>query len=305
MEGTISKKLGVPIDSLSLISFSQHNSLPPSKTVSPTVPHDSTEAQKLKLFLPRINEFREKFSLLQEKLYPLTQQLSRLHGRWHSEEIEDMIYRTFFRELEERPYQLGDMSKIWASVKTAGVIRNRNLPCEICGENRRTEKCHIIPKALGGTTIEGNILILCPTHHSLLDSHMLSEAEWNRINWSRKREVSQLWAIKVLHVGHATFWQKQSPSCALTALDFGNHKSFALELASQLVDFIHRKGGLLQREVYKHFDPNIRVYMRTILKALISAGIVRRESDKGTYRLFIDKPPQALVEAISALHFNF
>ncbi|MFA5762772.1 MAG: HNH endonuclease signature motif containing protein [Bacilli bacterium] len=304
-EPSVSRKLGAPIDSLSLISFAHCKSCPPRETVSPPVPHDLGEAQKLESLLPRISEFREKFRVLKEELHPIAQQMSQIHGGWSAPEIESLIYRIFFRELEDRPHQPASMGHLWASVKTDGVIRNRNLPCEVCGENRRTEKCHIIPSALGGTTMDGNILVLCPVHHALLDSHMLSKVEWACIDWARKCEVSQLWAKKVLLVGHESFWEQKAPTRPRTALDFGNHQSFAAELAGQLVEIIGSSGGLLQTDAYRRFDPNVRVYLRRVLKTLVEADIVKRKSVGRTHMLFLDKHPEVLTDVISGLRFRF
>jgi hypothetical protein len=52
-------------------------------------------------------------------------------------------------------------------------------PCIICGENRHTENCHFPRRKLH----KGDItIILCPTHHKLLDN--------GRIN---KREMEKIW----------------------------------------------------------------------------------------------------------------
>lgn len=59
-----------------------------------------------------------------------------------------------------------------------------NTPCEICGEKRFIERCHIIRKK--ETT--DNFLYLCPTHHKILDNWLLksrgnqfTKDEYNKI----------------------------------------------------------------------------------------------------------------------------
>jgi predicted restriction endonuclease len=53
--------------------------------------------------------------------------------------------------------------------------------CEICGESRAFDICHIIPVNQNGETVEWNILILCPTHHRLFDQRKLSDTEYNKV----------------------------------------------------------------------------------------------------------------------------
>ena len=45
--------------------------------------------------------------------------------------------------------------------------------CAACGFDEVIEVHHIIPKHLGGTDDQDNLIILCPNHHSLADRGML------------------------------------------------------------------------------------------------------------------------------------
>lgn len=47
--------------------------------------------------------------------------------------------------------------------------------CLICGENRYTEKCHVIPQCEGGRS-EGT-MDLCPNHHKFYDNGLLYPEE--------------------------------------------------------------------------------------------------------------------------------
>jgi hypothetical protein len=53
--------------------------------------------------------------------------------------------------------------------------------CEICGEDRAIDFCHIKPAEEGGLTAKENTLILCPTHHRLYDAGKLSPDEFTKI----------------------------------------------------------------------------------------------------------------------------
>jgi hypothetical protein len=50
--------------------------------------------------------------------------------------------------------------------------------CDICGENRITHQCHIIPRSEGGPLHKDNFLTLCPLHHHLFDHGRFKKAEW-------------------------------------------------------------------------------------------------------------------------------
>ncbi len=51
-------------------------------------------------------------------------------------------------------------------------------PCVICGENRITHECHIIPSSDGGPYHRDNFFTLCPFHHHLFDNSRLNQDEW-------------------------------------------------------------------------------------------------------------------------------
>ncbi|MBN1212597.1 MAG: HNH endonuclease [candidate division Zixibacteria bacterium] len=77
--------------------------------------------------------------------------------------------------------------KYSTSIKTKQIgenklpARNYGIPCQICGERRVYNMCHVIPKSEGGSYDQGNIIYLCPTHHFLFDHARLSKAEFNKI----------------------------------------------------------------------------------------------------------------------------
>lgn len=49
--------------------------------------------------------------------------------------------------------------------------------CEICGEDRALDFCHIVSLKNGGPTTKENCLVLCPLHHRLYDTDKLDVGE--------------------------------------------------------------------------------------------------------------------------------
>ncbi|PIQ91516.1 MAG: hypothetical protein COV70_03365 [Parcubacteria group bacterium CG11_big_fil_rev_8_21_14_0_20_39_22] len=79
-------------------------------------------------------------------------------------------------------------------------------PCEICGEHRKVEFCHIIPRQIGGSDRETNILYLCATHHSCFDKGVLSKEEWEAINWDGRSEVVKTFVREVFLTRQKEYW---------------------------------------------------------------------------------------------------
>ena len=51
------------------------------------------------------------------------------------------------------------------------------MKCAICSSIRYIEKCHIIPRRIGGDESKTNLINLCPNHHKLLDNGLLNNEE--------------------------------------------------------------------------------------------------------------------------------
>ena len=58
------------------------------------------------------------------------------------------------------------------------AIDTRYAGCQICGEDRITHNCHIIPRSEGGPHSPANFVTLCPLHHHLFDHNRLTLDEW-------------------------------------------------------------------------------------------------------------------------------
>lgn len=91
--------------------------------------------------------------------------------------------------------------------KQARSISKKYKSCEICGENRVTHYCHIIPRNVGGPNNEKNYIYLCPLHHHLFDNNRLEKKEWDVISFSNKQEASQEYANKIRLLRHQEFWK--------------------------------------------------------------------------------------------------
>lgn len=82
-----------------------------------------------------------------------------------------------------------------------------NKACEICGEKRLYNKCHIIPRWHGGMEEIDNIIFLCPTHHSLFDRGLLFKREFKKISLNGKSENAKKF-FKEWHLEkHQEFWK--------------------------------------------------------------------------------------------------
>jgi len=195
-EPAIKKKYGVPIDSTDLVSFS-HNEEPmnPKSSWIP-VPSDENETRPAGITNEEFKEFSEKLDKLfvAANMYP-----SELHVK-----VTFLFREAFLKPAVNRPFKAGTYVRFGGS----GFVKDQAVPCEICGESRIIDMCHIIPKRLRGNDGINNILFLCPTHHRLFDTCMLSRDEWEKIDWGRKAKKSQIYAQKVIKVPHEIFWKK-------------------------------------------------------------------------------------------------
>jgi len=200
-EGGIHKQYGIPIDSLSLVSFSaDEEAVRPQSSWIP-IPGGEDEARPAGITNEEYKAFDERLSKLFTK-----------HGMYTSGlfvEVFTLFREAFLRPVENRPFTQGTYTRlIFGSVANAETIKKQAVPCEVCGENRVVDVCHIIPRRLNGGQKIDNVLFLCPTHHRLFDSCMMSKEEWDKIDWTRKARKAQVYAEKILKIAHGQFWEK-------------------------------------------------------------------------------------------------
>lgn len=84
------------------------------------------------------------------------------------------------------------------------------VSCEICGEDRISNWCHILPRSEGGADNKDNYLFLCPTHHHLFDHHRLSKEEWSKLDFSKKGEPAQIYIREIKEKLQRGFWNEEN-----------------------------------------------------------------------------------------------
>jgi len=200
-EPAIKKKYGVPIDSTDLVSFSHNDE--PVNPQSSWIPIAGGE------------ENTRPAGITNKEFTEFSDRLSKLfidHGMYTSSlfiDVLNLFREAYLRPTENRPFSQGIYTRlIFGDIVNAETIKKQIVPCEVCGENRVVDICHIIPRRIKGSEKIDNAIFLCPSHHRLFDTCMLSKEEWAKIDWSRKARKSQIYAEKVLKVAHGKFWEK-------------------------------------------------------------------------------------------------
>ncbi len=247
------------------------------------VPHDSVELEKVAELLVKIPVFRERLRELEVEIDDLikkidnkTYSLSPYSGSLELE-IEHLIYRAFFSDLEDRPFQAPTEKELrrLAGNWHIGIIRRRNMPCEICGENRSTDKCHILPNHMGGSTSTTNLLILCPTHHRLLDRYMLSRSEYAQIDWSTKSEPAQTYAEKVILKAQQSFWKQIDDGIYKSLGQYHEDTSsysFLKFVTEQVLSIFADARPVKRNAVYKLIAPELKDIAKEAVAALVKHG---------------------------------
>jgi hypothetical protein len=253
------------------------------------VPHDPDELKRVPELLAKIPEFREKLKVLELEAYDLSAKICKEGRGLGLSDVQGLIYRAFYRPLQNRPFQAPTPEEL-AELRDggSGVIPNRNLSCEICGENRSTDRCHILPRRLGGTWDSGNLLILCPTHHRLFDRFMLSRAEYALIDWERKLESAQEYANSVTLSAHQEFWRSIADgqySYIGQYHEAGSSFPFIRHASNKVLQLFTNSKPLKRSNVYRVVDPEVREVAKVAVKVAVKVFIqhsVLREEKKGS-----------------------
>ena len=248
--------------------------------MEPEYPYDSEELKHIERLMDKIPVYKAKITELSKQIEALSRQATKASMFSDSQMIYQLIHKVFYIEVENRPFNCSEseyISRLKAEIAWHGEIKNRNIPCEVCGENRSVDRCHIVPSKHGGTQDTNNLLFLCPTHHRLLDRFMLSKAEWAIIDWERKSTPSQQYATSVIFEAHKIFWTK------LERHDFANIEPYHVNekaFARHVVDSIGQlfiPGRLVDRSSIDNIlDINIREISTKIIDKLISAGVFKQ-----------------------------
>lgn len=251
------------------------------------VPYDEEELKHLFQLIDQVPHYIEQLEKLTDSVSKFAQEAQPYSFDNHYK-IEAMIYQSFFSNLGNRKFRDvrdEDISQFMARLKAnqilEGIIVSRNLACEVCGENRSTDRCHIIPNKLGGTAEASNILILCPTHHRLFDRYMLSRAEYATIDWKRKSEPAQHFADNVTFVAHEEFWKvvEKGEYRRVPQMDQENIP-FVKYALIQILSLFSEKRILKRSSVYKVVPKDLREISKKIVACLVRKKILVHH-DKG------------------------
>jgi len=246
----------------------------------PEYPYDLEELKQIERLLDKVPEYKAKIAELSEQIEAFSLKASKAGAYSYASDIDSLIFKAFYIDMENRPFNETSSRSIARlkaeTVFNCGEIKNRNIPCEICGENRSVDRCHIIPSNIGGTVDKSNTLFLCPTHHRLLDRFMLSKAEWAVIDWERKSVPSQKYAMSVTLEAHKVFWAKIEKGEFERAEPYHvNEKAFTRYVVDA-IGSLFIAGRLVQRNsLYNLLDVNIREVGKKVINQLVNMDILK------------------------------
>lgn len=249
------------------------------------VPNDIIELAHIPELIDQIPLYIEKITEMKKEVEEFSKLAAKQSFVSTRYEIDNLIYRAFFIQLENRKYDIKEMR----SIRGLPVISNRNPSCEICGENRSIDKCHIIPAKFGGTCNSDNIIILCPTHHRLLDRFMLSKQEYASINWLLKSKPSQHYADKILLENHKKFWIQVENNNNSPIRSYENKEWLIYKYALEEIIHILRYSNTISRKsLFNVLDGNIKAMSKGIVRILLKEEILWEDSNK--HFLILAKP---------------
>ncbi|NBM55821.1 hypothetical protein GWI68_13805 [Proteus sp. G2669] len=277
---------------------------------APAYPCNLSELKQIEEYLNKIDLFYEKIIKLDSELTQFSEKCYYIDGSNFRDifSVRDYILRAFFQNSDNQNFSNEFYSKRYAEIMWEGFIYKRNSPCQICGENRSIDKCHIIPARLGGLLTTDNLLFLCPTHHRLFDRFMLSKAEWGTINWSSKSIESKKYAEEVTLEKHKMFWNKVYNNDfskivsdgVLYECDF----NYIKELVVYIRELFYKNTFSHKKSIEQLIDPNILIIIKKIIKVLIKNNIiVSIKTEKSTRLAFIYPSkdiPDSLIHKITS-----
>lgn len=264
----------------------------------PAVPHDIYELKHITSLLEKIPLYQEKIEKLKEEIKNLSFLATNVPTKKDyikptPAEIQALIFRAFFIELENRKFNIPDTeAAVRERVEAYNfeLIKNRNLSCEICGENRSIDRCHIIPAKLGGTARIDNILILCPTHHRLFDRFMLTKKEYASINWDKKSLPSIKYAETVTLETHRKFWEliekKQFNKVPIYDIE---EYYFVEYVCNEILSYFYYKKIINEENIYNTINPNLMKLTKNIIELLKKENVIISSCNQNNL-IFLSNP---------------
>ncbi|EUD07842.1 HNH endonuclease signature motif containing protein [Providencia alcalifaciens] len=271
---------------------------------APHYPCDLSELKEIENYIEKIELFHQKISELDSKLIEFSDKCYRIEDSYLRDvfAIRNYILRSFFQDSDNKDFSVDFYSKKYAEIQWEGFIYKRNPPCQICGENRSIDKCHIIPARLGGQLTTDNLLFLCPTHHRLFDRFMLTKAEWGVINWDSKSPESSKYAETVTFEKHKIFWDKIYQHDFSKIVSDGVLYKCDYDYIESLILYIKE---LFYKNIFsnissinKLIDPNIASLVKNIIRLLIKHNIIVSLTTTQSTRLAFIDPANSIPEHI-------
>jgi len=158
-------------------------------------------------------------SILHNIVHKLHDRWQKKHGFAYNNEIIDLLRNRLSNDAQEwfetyitrRKMKIPkkylchrDPSADLAFRRFKGEFRPK--PCEICGFDRAPSIAHIIPKAVGGSDDDWNLIHLCANHHYLFDRGLLTSNEWQSIHWHEKGVEAKYFTDHVRLKQHQKCW---------------------------------------------------------------------------------------------------
>jgi len=128
-------------------------------------------------------------------------------------DLRNEIFEIINEIYQSLAIQLKHELSIPSSRRTYSLPSNNpnHAKCEICGDNRVTNKAHIIPRELGGSNSDKNYLNLCANHHYLFDQAKLTKDEFSKIDVSNKSSDAIEYFKRVRLEKQERFWRSVHP----------------------------------------------------------------------------------------------
>lgn len=253
------------------------------------VPNDADELRFIPYLIDKVPQYIKQMDELERKIKSLSNEICQKEPLFNYNGIKGLLYKAFFIEMENRRFnnktikQLKEEKRFdyeYADARRGDIISNRNVACEICGENRSTDQCHIIPRKLGGTLKANNVLILCPTHHRLLDRFMLSKDEYASINWILKSKPSQFYAKTVTLENHKKFWRRIDEGNFSQNLPFEEQENewkiycFTLK---EIMNCFSNKDTIAKKSILDVLDENIKIIAKQLIQYLLKQNFLMKD----------------------------
>lgn len=190
-----------------------------------------------------------------------------LYIDWLKSEIQNQIKNLFAKELTATGWTYGEL-KNW---KYPHFVNGRKFGCEICGDNRVVDRCHIVPNRMGAGLSLDNMFTLCPTHHRLLDEGMLSKEEFSKLNISDKSADAKKYFKRVIEPNMIIFWKTQKTA------NFKNELKFCKEIEKNLIKCLKNSDGFYLHELTKKFT-SYHKEIFYILNRLVKDNVVTEKN---------------------------